>query len=524
MTMQDNKHNLSRADFLKASCVAGAALGGAALLSGCAADNNGQAVAASPDDIKWDIETDVVVVGSGNGGFSAACAAAEAGKKVTLVEISKTIGGGSAWSGGGVHVMGLQNPDQYESYTEGMHDPVLGPKYFKAFPDYSDWVRATVGTELGTIDTFNSDKDFQMGNGEPWTPNIYKYFDGFKAFLESHEGTLLMETRAVKVYREPEGAVFGIVARKADDTLINIKAPAVVLACGGFQNNPELRVRYLGPDADDATILGAPYNTGEGMKMALEVGASLRGSMSTFSATWGSAWPAINPAEDPEKYEELPLPKIEFYQLAVDSTPPGIVLLNLDGKRYTDESAKWYRAVQAGIKQRRATSFMIWDDEQYRTWDVVNSSTGKTRTENFEYMKQYGGIIIEADTLEDLVEQFSKLSPMAIHKANALKTLQEYVQAENNGTTADLEVPRAAPANLKTPPFHGWVCRPAIYCNYGGVAINGDAQVLDYEDKVIPGFYAVPPTAGGVFREIYTGAIGMAGIYGWFAGKHIGNA
>lgn len=206
-----------------------------------------------------DRQVDVVVVGSGNGGLSAAVAAARAGASVVVVEISGAIGGSSSWSGGGLHVWGVKTYEEYLAFSEGLHDPVLGKVFFENFTRYSPWLQE-IGAAVTKSPFLPDGKyDLHMGRdvtGPPYAPHCREYFDSLGEILEAAGGSILLNTKAVKLHTDEQGAVTGLRVRGPEEVL-DIGVGSVVLACGGFQNNPELRVRYLGADADLATILGA---------------------------------------------------------------------------------------------------------------------------------------------------------------------------------------------------------------------------------------------------------------------------
>lgn len=229
--------------------------------------------ATSPE--KWDAETDVVVVGGGNGGLSAAAAAVEEGKKAILVEISAFIGGGSAYSGGTIHAWGCETWEEYKAHTENLHDPVMAKKYIETFRQvYLPWLQK-IGVPLTRHKPggkgFN--KDWQLGSGEAGFLKHKAYFDALKKFVESKGGTVMTQTRVLRLVIDDAGTVCGVQAVKEGATPIFIKASKVILATGGFQSNKGLLAKYVGPNGDTLRNMGTPYNTGSGMLMAQGVGA-----------------------------------------------------------------------------------------------------------------------------------------------------------------------------------------------------------------------------------------------------------
>jgi succinate dehydrogenase/fumarate reductase flavoprotein subunit len=517
---------LSRKEFVKgaaAGAAGAAALGGLASCAPAAtpvptAPPEGTATAAAagtatPTPEQWDYETDVVVVGAGNGGMSAAISAAMEGAKVIVVEISSTTGGGSSFSGGGIHAFGLKTLDDYLNYTCGLHDPELGPFFFVQFQEYKKWL-----VDIGAYVTPILDVDLLMGHGEENPLNCRKYFDSLVSMLEDAGGTILVKTRGMKILTDEKGAIAGLRA-KGPEGFVDIKAKAVILSCGGFQNNQELRVKYLGRDADLAHAMAVPYNMGDGMRMAQELGAGLRGSMSTFGTAIGPAFPFHNKLEYPEEYEQEPYTADGKGAWAkyIQVIPSGFIVLNVYGKRYIDEASRGYRMEQATIRQPQAKGIVVFDESMKGTLSAIGYGSVETIVEA-------GAVVAEADTISELADKVASL-PYALqtplHKAAFVKTIEEYNQAVEAGTTEQLEVPRTGQvAKIETPPFYAVPETPWIYMCFGGVAINKDAQVMDIQNEPIPGLYATPPVAGGIQREIYTGSIGCAGTFGWIAGKN----
>ena len=529
---------VSRRGFVKGA----AAVAGAGALASCApaatpapttapeaTATTAPAAAPTPAPEKWDYETDIVVAGSGNGGLSAAIAAAEEGAKVIVVEVSSTTGGGSAYSGGFIHCVGIGTYDDYLKWTDGMHDPVLGRVYFENWVKYSSW--------LGEIDAYVSPPyqsyDRMMGKGEPWPERCRLYFDSLERIFEEAGGTLLLNTAATKILTGDEGEVLGLRA-KGPEGMLDIKAKAVILATGGFQGNSEFRQKFYGPYGDLASVYGVPYHTGAGMVMAQEVGASLSDCMAHFAAVSSPAHPFGHFHEDAEEYEKRPYTVAGKGELAnlFFVVPREHIYVNLAGERFVDEGERSYRIEQGIMRQFEAKAFSIFDDAIWsKRKDELTWTGVSTAKDTLDTCVRWGATLVTADTMDEFA---NKLAELRVHKANFLKTIEEYNAALDAGTTAELQVARTGQladvetpvpqagdlVKIETPPFYAFPVTPWVYSCAGGVAINKDAQVLDIDKRPIAGLYAVPPTAGGIMREVYTGGIATAGTFGWIAGKH----
>lgn len=518
---------MDRRDFLKKASLGAAVIAGSGFLVGC---NSTEATAPAPAPAEWDMETDVVVAGGGNGGLSAAASAAEEGKKVIVVEISAFLGGGSAFSGGSIHNWGLENWEEYNKYTEGLHDQVLAKTYVETFRQtYIPWLQA-IGIP---ITKHTGDKgpslDWQMGSGETGYLKHKAYFDALKSFIEGKGGTVLTQTRVLRLVTDEAGTVVGIQAVKKGESPIFIKANSVILATGNFMVNKGLMAKYLGPNGDTVRAMAVPYSTGDGMLMAQGVGAMTTGSFSTFSGTMCAITPGPVNNEDPEAYEKAragdpaSLPGLSagrpytpgWCSLLYPEETMGI-FVNLQGKRFKDEScpidAKYPRIPQEIVKQKRGMALMLADQA------IFDKAAGSAVI--IKAIEAEGGQVFVGDTMEELATKLQDAYGM--YKGTLVKTINDYNKAIDNGTAADLDVPRVSGHfKFSTGPFYAVPTGVSCYHTFGGLAINEHAQVLDLQKQAIPNLYACPPVAGGVFREPYTGGIAVAGTFGYIAGKSV---
>jgi succinate dehydrogenase/fumarate reductase flavoprotein subunit len=525
-TAQDREANVSRRGFLKGAAwaVAGSATVG---LTACSP----APTAESSGSITWDKEADVVIIGGGNGGLSAAAAAADGGKKVILLEVSAFCGGGSAYSGGILHSLGQKTYEDWEKYCEGLTNPVLAKAYIDTL--HNEYIPFLEDNSIPLSKLPDDGKfylsDWRLGSGEERYLAHKAYFDALANMIASKNGEILTKTRGVSLYTNAENGVIGVRAQStSDDSWLNIKASAVVLATGGFQGNKGLMARYMGPYADTCRNQGTPYNTGSGMMMAEAIGALTAGSFATFSGTF-SAFCNVIPTEDnPAEWEEkragdpATLPGLGWGR----PSPPWIhatfadenkgIIINLDGKRYIDESStidsKYARLPQSILSQKRGRVIIVGDQAIY---DSVQSSGT-----SLQAIEEQNGIVVKGNTLEDFAQKLQ--NTCGVNRANVIKTIMDYNAAIEAGTADQLEVPRVdCLFALATPPYYGILTVPNVYHVFGGLAINENAQVLNLNRDPISGLYATPPCAGDVFREVYGGGIASAGTFGYIAGKHI---
>jgi tricarballylate dehydrogenase len=289
-----------------------------------------------------------------------------------------------------------------------------------------------------------------------------------------------------------------------------IATRAVVLACGGFESNREWRSRYLGPGWDMAKVRGTRYNTGDGIRMALDIGAQSYGQWSGAHAV---AWERY--AND---YGDVDGQHSAGYR---HSYPFGL-MVNADGERFVDEGADFRNYTYA--KYGRA---VLAQPGSY-AWQVFDGHALPLLRDEY---KMRGATKVRADTLEELVNKMQDVNP-----AGFLKMVQEYNAAvkrdvkfdpnsKDGKATVGLALNKSNWANpMEQPPFEAYSVGCGITFTFGGLKIDPTGHVLDIEDSPIPGLYAAGELVGGLFYFNYPGSAGlMAGaVFGRIAGRGAG--
>jgi tricarballylate dehydrogenase len=311
------------------------------------------------------------------------------------------------------------------------------------------------------------------------------------------------ETKAQRLLTDDRGRVTGLLVRTPSGTQ-TLETRAVVLASGGFEANPEMRTRYLGPNWDLARVRGTPFNTGDGIRMALEIGAQPWGHWSGCHAV---QWDYNAPWHGDRKVGD---------NFQKHSYPLGIIV-NIRGQRFVDEGADFrnYTYVRYGravIEQPRRAAFQIFDQkviemlrEEYRIREVTKA---------------------EDTTLDGLARK------LEIDVAGFVDTVTRFNAAVQAGTfnpaikdgkgTRGITPPKSNWAQpLDTPPYVGYAVTTGITFTFGGLRITGDGQVVDLEQRPISGLYAAGELVGGLFYQNYPGGAGlMAGsVFGRIAGR-----
>jgi tricarballylate dehydrogenase len=329
--------------------------------------------------------------------------------------------------------------------------------------------------------------------------------DGLAAVLEHTDGVeLLYETEAVHLSVSGEGRVDGVVVRGPDGLLRTLRGGAVVIASGGFEGNPEMLTQYLGERACDIPVIapGTANNRGEGIRMAVEVGADTAGQFDMFHA------------EPVDPRATKPDPVIYPY-------PYGIVV-NRRGRRFFDEGKNSFDSTFEEL------GYEIWRNQD-QTAFLIGDQTSVS-------VDGFGDVIftdqppVTADTIGELGEQLG-LDPEALEA-----TVAEYNAAIGPGefdpysfdgkSTVGLEPPKSNWAfPLEAPPFIAYPLTCAICFTFGGLRTDSLARVLSPNGTPIPGLYAAGEVTGLYYHEYPAGTSVIRGItFGRIAGAHAAEA
>jgi tricarballylate dehydrogenase len=482
---------------------------------------------------------DVIVVGAGNAALAAAVSAREQGasRVVVLEKAPPGLRGGNTHYSGGLfrfafdevedlrpivpdaerHIAGFMSGVQpypkslfladLMRVTEGRTDPELAEILIGRSYDTVRWM-VTQGIVMEPAVSLSGIK---VGNTIKWSPGavIRARHEGVglsRMWFETKERRgieVQYATTALRLLQDGRGHVTGVTVRQPGG-LADLTAKAVVLGCGGFESNPEWRARYLGRPWDHAKVRGTRYNTGDGLRMAIEIGALPYGQWTGCHSTPIDAGaPPFGDRRLTDKTNRL-------------SYPFG-VLVNARGHRFFDEGEdfQFYTYAKLGgiiLNQPGGVAWQIFDEKavpflegRYKTCDPVT-----------------------AFTLKDLVEAL----PLDQHTCR--ETLDAYNNAVDPGvsfdptirdglTTPSLALPKSNWAQpLDTPPFLAYPVTGGITFTFGGVKVDASAQVLDTSWEPIPGLYACGEMVGGLFHSNYPGGTGLmsGAVFGRLAGAH----
>lgn len=481
---------------------------------------------------------DVVVVGAGNAALSAAMAARENGASVLILEkaTEEEKGGNSYFTAGGFRFCHTGIDDAVTDVLVDLSDAereqiVLPPHDRQAFYDnlmkvtrhQSDedmaWILIDQSRPAMAWLREHRIRFIPMFGRQSFVVDGKHHFYGGVNIEAVGGGAGLIEMELAEVdrlgceIRYGTGATRLIHDRRRRITGVEVFGPegyeeietdAVILACGGFESNPEMRVRYLGPGWDLCRVRGTRHNMGDGIRMALEIGARPYGNWSgCHSVGWDISAPPYGDRSVLDNFQK-------------HSYPWGI-MVNLNGERFVNEGedvrnhtyVKFGRAI---MSQPHRTAVQIFDQktipllrDEYRIREVTK---------------------VTADTIEDLAVQL-EIDPQALKKTvdgfNAACRPGKFNPAVLDGvTTEGLEIDKTNWAlPIDEPPFEAYVTTTGITFTFGGLKINARGEVQDLSDNSIPGLYAAGELVGGLFVENYPGGSGlMAGtVFGRLAGN-----
>ena len=479
---------------------------------------------------------DVIVVGAGNAALAAAVSARQqgAGRVAVLEKAPRELRGGNTHYSGGLFRFAYDSAEDLRPLVPDAEQEV--PGFFASVEPYpqkrfwEDLLRVTesrTDPELAEIligrsyDTLRWVAD----QGVPLEPavslsavkvdGVIKWSPG-AVIRARHEGVglsaswfkiaaargvdITYDTGALRLLQDRRGRVTGVLVQDPEGTR-EITAGSVVLACGGFEANPEWRARYLGRPWDHAKVRGTRYNMGDGLRMAVEIGALVHGQ-------WTGCHSTPIDADAPPHGDRKLTDKTNRL-----SYPYG-VLVNARGRRFFDEGEdfQFYTYAKLGgiiLNEPSGVGYQIFDQK------VVDLLEGRYKT----------GQPIIADTLADLVAR------LPVDRAACLETLERYNAAVKPGAfdatvkdglrTSGLDLPKSNWAQaLDTPPFVAYPVTGGITFTFGGVRVNSQAQVLSTRWQPIPGLYACGEMVGGLFHINYPGGSGLmsGAVFGRIAG------
>lgn len=491
----------------------------------------------TPNELQ-DYSADVIVVGAGNAALCAAISAHENGARPLILEAApfEDRGGNSHYTGGAFRFAysgmddlidicpamadeDFSNVD-FGSYTEEQYfddmfaltqfrtDPELCEILVRSSKETAKWVGeqgVRMWPGLGR-QAYQVDGKFRFWGGlalhiEGGGPEM---LSALYARAEKLGIPIAYETPALELLRS--GTRITGVAVMNNGERVELMAPAVVLACGGFESNPEMRAQYLGPGWDLAKVRGTRYNMGAGLRMAMDIGAQTHGNWSgCHSVAWDVNAPPFGDLTVGDQFQK-------------HNYPFGIIV-NARGERYVNEGENFHSHTYAKyggeiLKQPGMFAWQVFDDK------VRHLLRGEYRIRRVTK--------VEANTLEELAEKLEGVDTQGflntVHEFNA--ACQGDIAFDPNvldgKCTKGLDLNKTNWANkLDTPPYHAYHVTTGITFTFGGLKVTPDANVESQFGKAIPGLFAAGEIVGGLFVHNYASGTGLmsGATFGRIAGR-----
>lgn len=443
-----------------------------------------------------DVHTDILVVGGGGAGMAAAVEAYSGetaneanGLNVMLIEKAGFLGGTTSVSGGAYY----NYVDETGAYDDAWLDKVVESE--KAI--FAPFMNLEINEDLvrglaGVIQQANK-KLREAGVNAPsgawgislspcddhkeplWNGSYLAY--AMNKYLPMTGIDVRLNTRAMKILTDESGAAIGVSVQDKTSTY-NIYAKKIILACGDFASNPEMIEQYA-PGFEKGLIFGAGTNTGDGLNMALEVGAVALGD--TMMGSLG--------------YDGVVGIKPDFRTFYAYGKGRSMIV-NMEGNRFFNEADRWYEPYHRLLKQAEQVAWGIVDANNPEVQVLIDSA--------FED-------VYHAETLEELAAM------IGVPAENLLATVEKYNSYIKAGEDKDFGTPVSEMRAVEQGPFHAFILRPVTMTSLVGVKVDGACRLLREDGSVIENLfgagnmiyggnlvtYYVP--AHGVGTAIYSG-------------------
>jgi urocanate reductase len=455
---------------------------------------------------------DVVIVGAGGAGLAAAISAAENGASVVVLEKMPIVGGNTSWSGAGMDIPGnwvqkTQNiEDSIELYTK---DTLVGGDNTNitelvdvlaenALPT-AEWLKDYVGVEFM--------EDFQKHFGGHTVARAIVVKGGIGSELIMSEldkalelgVTIKANTEAKELIKNDAGRIVGVKALNTLDQNLTFNATkGVILASGGFAGSVEMRKQFDSLLDEKVGTTNAPGHTGDGIIMAQKFDAA------TTHMEWIQTYPFCFSTTG----------KISF---VADTRMYGAPMVNVEGKRFVEESDRRDVVSKAILSQSDSHGYMVWDAaimKEAKTLEI--------------YGEEYNSLVedkllIEADTLEEAAKFFNIDEKQLLETINTYNEYAEDFLSGTDSTEADKEWNRKAKlAKVENGPFYIEKVIPSAHHTMGGLLINTECKVVNTNGDVIEGLYAAGEVVGGIHGNNRLGGNALTDItvFGKLAGKY----
>ena len=484
------------------------------------------------------IDTDIVIVGAGNGGMFAAAYAAANGLNFRVIEQNSAVQDTRHWYGAidsaAAKEAGVPATDkakllsEISRYASGKCDQRVVKTWINESAAMHDFMRGILEDQFGWTCEFTSGAEaaWPAENAEHNTDYLYpvqehnyrqsesesglQRNEALQQYIEELGYSIDFKTSLAKLEKDADGRVTGIIAQSTeDDHFIRYNAnDGVLLACGGFPGNPYM-MEQLDPLGTSVTTACSysPSDKGYGIRAAVWAGANLDKEAAPMLFDRGIVAPGVDAGyvESENSFGGKAFPgEIKQYN---PGTQP-FLKVNRNGERFANESSPYNDIVYAAAHQPGRVYAQICDAnilEDVKRFHTIGCSA-QTRNAGAEYIQKQmdnaeeKGCFFKADTIEELAD---KLGFTGEAKDTFLATVDRYNELYDQQNDEDFGKPAYRLSAIRKAPFYGCWLGASLLCTEQGIAINEKGQALDNDNKPMPGLYVTGDMSGSFFANNY---------------------
>ena len=484
------------------------------------------------------IDTDIVIVGAGNGGMFAAAYAAANGLNFRVIEQNSAVQDTRHWYGAidsaAAKEAGVPATDkakllsEISRYASGKCDQRVVKTWINESAAMHDFMRGILEDQFGWTCEFTSGAEaaWPAENAEHNTDYLYpvqehnyrqsesesglQRNEALQQYIEELGYSIDFKTSLAKLEKDADGRITGIIAQSTeDDHFIRYNAnKGVLLACGGFPGNPYM-MEQLDPLGTSVTTACSysPSNKGYGIRAAVWAGANLDKEAAPMLFDRGIVAPGVDAGyvESENSFGGKAFPgEIKQYN---PGTQP-FLKVNRNGERFANESSPYNDIVYAAAHQPGRVYAQICDAnilEDVKRFHTIGCSA-QTRNAGAEYIQKQmdnaeeKGCFFKADTIEELAD---KLGFTGEAKDTFLATVDRYNELYDQQNDEDFGKPAYRLSAIRKAPFYGCWLGASLLCTEQGIAINEKGQALDNDNKPMPGLYVTGDMSGSFFANNY---------------------
>ena len=484
------------------------------------------------------IDTDIVIVGAGNGGMFAAAYAAANGLNFRIIEQNSAVQDTRHWYGAidsaAAKEAGVPATDkakllsEISRYASGKCDQRVVKTWINESAAMHDFMRGILEDQFGWTCEFTSGAEaaWPAENAEHNTDYLYpvqehnyrqsesesglQRNEALQQYIEELGYSIDFKTSLAKLEKDADGRITGIIAQSTeDDHFIRYNAnDGVLLACGGFPGNPYM-MEQLDPLGTSVTTACSysPSDKGYGIRAAVWAGANLDKEAAPMLFDRGIVAPGVDAGyvESENSFGGKAFPgEIKQYN---PGTQP-FLKVNRNGERFANESSPYNDIVYAAAHQPGRVYAQICDAnilEDVKRFHTIGCSA-QTRNAGAEYIQKQmdnaeeKGCFFKADTIEELAD---KLGFTGEAKDTFLATVDRYNELYDQQNDEDFGKPAYRLSAIRKAPFYGCWLGASLLCTEQGIAINEKGQALDNDNKPMPGLYVTGDMSGSFFANNY---------------------